>query len=261
MPVSKKRDLYNDIRILQIVRAVVFLLGAVALVVFLHGHTIPVTGLYLTNDTLASQTQTVFVPALRSLFDAPVGYMAAIALLVSAGFGLHRYTKGQAAYKKEVKKTSGSLKWLDLGISSAIIIEIVALLSGVADPSVVKVCAGLIVITCALGWLADRQNEAGKKPEWSAYLISVLSGVLPWLIIGGSLAMTSIYGGVRLPWYSYALAGGILACFCALAINQLYSIRRYKSWKQYMFTERNYLIIDLATKIVFAGVLILGLKG
>lgn len=261
MAVSKKSDLYRDIHILHLIRAVTFVAGAVALAVMLRGKTFPVNALYMTKDALASQSQTIFVPAIKNLFDAPLGYMAAVALLVSGGVALYRYTKGENEYKKNVKKSSDMLKWLDLAISSAVMIEVLALVAGVSDPAVIKMSAGAIVVTCALGWLADRQNVGAKKPDWSAYGISIVTGVLPWLVIAESLLFTGLYGEVQLPWYSYALAGASLVGFAAIAINQLLHIRQHQQWKQYMFVERNYLTIDLLLKLAFAGILIAGLRG
>jgi hypothetical protein len=261
MPASKKRDLYKDIRTLHLVRWVLYLAGAAALIAMLRGVSIPVNTIYITRDTLTSVPQTLFVPALRNVFDAPVAYMAAVAFIISGGIGLYRYTKGEEAYKKSLKKGSDKLKWIDLALSSAIFIEIVALFAGVSDPSIVKVSAGLVIVTCALGWLADRQNLAAKKPDWSAFAISVATGLLPWLVIGSSLALTTIYGAVRLPWYCYALAGSLFVCFTALAVNQKLNIDQHKQWKNYAFTERTYLAIDLVTKIAFAVILIVGLRG
>lgn len=232
------------------------------MILMLHSKTVPVNTLFMTRDALTSQDSTVFVPALRNLFDAPLGYMASVPLLVSGVVALYCYTKGEPAYKKQVKSNGGVLKWLDLGISSAIIIEIVALLAGISDPAVVKICAGSIVVTCALGWLSEKQNQTTtKNPDWSAYGISLISGMLPWLIIGETLLFTSLYGSVRLPWFSYALAGSMLVGFVLLALNQLLNIHAYKNWKHYMFVERNYLTIDIITKLAFAGILIIGLKG
>lgn len=246
---------------MQLVRAVAFTVGAAALAVLLHKQVFPLNAMYITKDALASHSQTVFVPALKNLFDAPLGYMAAFGLLVSGLIALYRYTKGEDMYRKSVKKSSDMLKWLDLGISSAVMIEIVALVSGVSDPAVIKMAAGALIVTCALGWLADRQNVGVKQPDWSAFGISVVSGVLPWLVIAESLLFTTLYGSVRLPWYSYALAATVLAGFTGIALNQFLAIRQRPQWKQYMFVERNYLAIDLVLKLAFIGILIAGLRG
>lgn len=246
---------------LQLARAVLYLLGAVALVVVLRGVTLPVNLFYMTSDSLTSQTQTVFVPALHSLLDAPISIMAAIGLLVSGLFGLYRYTKGKAAYAKEIKNGISPMKWLDLGISSAIMMEIVAMLAGVSDLVTLKISAGLIVLACYLGWLVERQNAKVSKTDWSAYAGSVFSGILAWLPIAGSLFFTWLYGSVRLPWYSYALVAAVLLGFILVAKNQLLHLKAYKQWKSYATTERNYLVVDIATKLAFVVILIVGLKG
>ena len=259
---KSSKEIQNDIRILQLIRAALFIGGAGALIYFLREVTVPVTVSYITKDALASQDQTVFVNGLRNWFNAPIGYMAAFALLVSAGVAIFRVTRGSDDYAKRVQKTSDGLKWVELGVTCAVIFEVVALLAGVSDVLSVKVGAGLIAATCALGWLADRQNEgAAKKLDWRAYNISLLTGLLPWLFIVGSFVFTYVYGTVRMPWYSYALAGVVLAGFAGLAVNQLLSIRRHDQWKQHAFVERNYLLIDIALKAAFAVILVVGLKG
>lgn len=259
---NSSNQIQNDIRILQLIRAALFIGGAGALIYFLREVTVPVTVSFMTKDALVSQDQTVFVNGLRNWFNAPIGYMAALALLVSAVVAILRVTKYSEDYAKRVQKASDGLKWIELGITSAIIIEVVALLAGVSDAVSVKVAAGLIVATCALGWLADRQNEGTvKKSDWRAFNISLLTGLLPWLFIIGSFVFTYVYGVVRMPWYSYALAGAVLAGFAGFALNQMLNIRRYDQWKQYAFVERNYLLIDTALKAAFAVILVVGLKG
>lgn len=240
-------------------RAVAFVLGAGALVYFLRDHTMPLILSYMTNDAVAGQD--VYVPGLRNVFDLSVGYFAAFALLVPALFALNRVTRGQDVYEKRLKKGGDGLKWLDLGISSALIIETICLVVGVSDPLAIKVSGLSLIITCGLGWLADQQNQVSKQPNWSAYGLSVLAGILPWIFVVGSLVHSYMYGGVRLPWFSYALAGGVFAGFGLVAINQFLSIRRYQQWKQPALVERNYLIVDGLTKLAFAVILIVGLKG
>lgn len=259
---NSTKEIQKDIRILQLIRAALFIVGVIALIYFLREVTVPVTVSYMTKDALVSQDQTVFVSGLRNWFNAPIGYMAALALLVSAVVAVLRVTKYNDDYAKQVQKGSDGLKWVELGVTSAIIFEVVALLSGVSDAMSVKVGAGLVAATCALGWLADRQNDGvTKKADWRAFYISLLTGVLSWLFIIGSFAFTYVYGVVRMPWYSYALAGAVLAGFVGLAVNQMLNIRRYDQWKKYAFTERNYLLIDIALKTAFAVILVVGLKG
>ncbi len=258
---NAKKTYLKDIRTLQIVRAILCGVGAVALIAMIRSNTVPINILFITKEALTSQAQTVFVPGMRNWFDAPIAYMAAIALLISGGIAIYRITRGELAYHQELKKAQSPLRWIDLGISSAITIEIVALLAGISDPVTVKLCAGAIVLTCALSWLADKQNTQAKTPDYSAFGIGVVSGILPWLAILGSLLFTAIYGMIRLPWYSYALVFAVLVGFCLIGLNQLQGIRKVKNWKSYNFVERNYLVIDIGIKVALVGILLAGLRG
>jgi hypothetical protein len=119
---------------------------------------------------------------------------------------------------------------------------------------------GVIATTTALGWLAEQQNAKVRRPVWGAFVISLFTGCLPWLLIGTAKTSTLLFGDVRSPWYVYALCISTLAGFTLLAANQFHQHRRYRNWANYLFVERNYALINLAIKLAFAGIMIVGLS-
>lgn len=256
MPRAKKRNLLGDIHSLQLMRAVVCLVAAVGLTIVLWDIRFPLDVTYLTRDLLASQQSTVFVPALRTIWDIPLA-VAAVPFAISAVFAYYAGLRGRRNYEAGLKKEQARLRWFDLGLSGALLFEIAALLGGITNVVMLKLGALLIVITCGLGWLADQQNAKNKQPHYGAFSLAIVSGVLPWLMLGSSLLLSWLYGAVRLPWYSYAVPAVVLIGFSVLAIIQLLGYRRYKSFKNYQFVECNVVGLDMVLKATVAGLLVL----
>lgn len=241
--------------------SIILYLGlAVAAVMLMKPTALPVTITHLTNDALLSQNGTVFAHADRALFDVEVRWLVAAMLGLSLVLPVLYLTKLKAFYTEHLahRRVIG-LRWLDLGVSGGLMIGVITMLIGYTDFVAIKLMADLLVITCLLGWLAERQNEKASQPAWSAYGLSLVTGTLPWLAIGLTKVSTLWFGGVRSPWYVYAVCVSTLVGFVLLGLNQLNQHRRLKAWQDYAGVERNYLTIAMLTKVAFAGILLVGL--
>src|SRR5690606_22516050 len=118
-----------------------------------------------------------------------------------------------------------------------------------------------ILVTAILGWLSERQNADPKaKPDYSAFGISLITGVLPWMVILAYAFATPIWGAIRYPWFVYALYAAVFVGSAAYAINGYNYVRRFRNWTSYAVVERNYIIIDVVTRLSFAVILIVGLS-
>src|SRR5690606_30054240 len=93
-------------------------------------------------------------------------------------------TKLAGRYAEYLNKTRMlPFRWIDFAVTGALVIETVALVSSVSDLPTLKLIAGLMVVTALTGLIAERQNDATKTPVRSAYLTSLLAGILPILLI------------------------------------------------------------------------------
>ncbi len=149
------------------------------------------------------------------------------------------------------------MRWVGWGITSALMVEVVALLSGVSDIFVLKLIAALMLITCALAWVAEKRNKQAGRPAWSEFVVSLFTGSLPWLLIGGYAVGTWVWGLIRYPWYVYALYAVLLVGFTMLTATQY---KRINGWRNTLVVERNYLLVGLFTKAAFAVILILAFQ-
>jgi hypothetical protein len=181
-------------------------------------------------------------------------------LVISAVLPILYWTRLKAWYADRVANRRVLLpRWIDLAITSTLMVYIVALLVGYRDVAVFKLMATAMVATCGLGWIAEQQNEKTRRPVWSAIGLSAFTGVMPWIMIGTAKTSTLLFGDVRSPWYSYAACIVALVGFSLLAYNQWQQHRRAGNWVNYATVERNYALISVATKVAFAAALLIGL--
>ncbi len=253
------RTPYDRLRALHMISAGLFALIALAVGYFMKDTTFNLWLTHITRDDLASRGVTVFAPAVHSIYDLNLRWVTVGLLVFSAILPLLWASRWKRQYTVNLEAEAMPQRWADLAVTSAVMVSVVAILSGYHDVMTLKLLGGLMVVTCLLGWLADKQNRKAVKPDWSAYAISVVTGVLPWLLIAVSAVTTYMFGLVRSPWYVYALYAVTLLGFGALAFNQRQHYRRANQWK-YEVVERNYVLINLAVKAAFALVLLAGLR-
>ena len=211
----------------------------------------------ITKDELASKDLTVFVPAIHALYDVPIRWYVVGVLLVSALIPVLAATKLRRQYESAVKSKVNMWRWLEMAVVGSLIMTGVALINGVQDIMTLKLVGIMILVTCALGWFAEKQNAGATKPVWSNYVLSIFTGMVPWLVIAGYIVGTLVFGMVRSPWYVYALTGTTLIGFLGYAFNQM---RQIKLLQDYTTTERNNLQIGIFVKVAFAIILIIGLQ-
>lgn len=212
------------------------------------------------KDDFASQQSAALAPAVHPVFDVEARWMGVGVLAISAILPLLYVSRLEVNYERALRVKVLPWRWIDLGVTGALMVQLIAVLSGVQELMLVKLAGDAVLIAALLGWLAERQNTGAGRPVWSAYLIGLFSGVLPWFVIGGAAVSTVLFGFVRTSWYVYALYASTLIGFGLIALNQYKQLRRQKRWKDYLFTERNYVVINLLTKVAFGVILIIGLQ-
>ncbi len=211
----------------------------------------------ITKDELASKATTVFVPAIHALYDLPMRWYVVGVLLVSAVIPVLAATRLRKQYETAVKNKVNMWRWLEMAIVGSLIMTGVAVVNGVQDIMTLKLVGIMILVTCALGWFAEKQNAGATKPVWSNYVLSIFTGVVPWLVIAGYIVGTLVFGMVRSPWYVYAVTGTTLLGFLGYAFSQM---RQIKLLQDYVATERSYLQLSIFVKVAFAIILIVGLQ-
>jgi hypothetical protein len=240
----------------QLVSALVFIALAIGAGTAMKTTTSLLSFGHMGRDSLASRTETIYASAQEPVFDLEIRWALVTILGVAAVFSLLYLTRLKAQYNDSLNTKVFKWRWIEMAITSALMVELVAVLSGAEDIATLKLIGGFMIVAAALGWVVER-DTAAKRPVRAALIISIVAAVLPWLLIAMYAIATFVYGGIRSPWYVYALyavsiAGGLLVTR---------NLRRTtNSQVDRATTERDYTVISFVTKAAFAAVLIIGLK-
>ncbi len=210
----------------------------------------------LSKDALASKTETVFAPAVHAVFDLELRWAVVGILVVSAIIPLMAATRQRKMYEDSLTKKVMLPRWIEMAIVSALMVEVIALLSGVQDVMTLKLIGGFMVVTALLGYLWEKQTLKSDGSAKNIYRLSLLTCILPWIVIASYAVNTHIYGMVRYPWYVYALYATTLIAYISYARNRM---RYDRANINYETTEKSYLRTGIFAKVSFALILIVGL--
>lgn len=258
---ASKEDLRGRLQRLLTISAAIFAALAVAAVLLMNDKTYQLTLGHMAKDALASQTgSSILAPASRALADFPLKWLVAFIMGLSSLYMLLTATRMRARYDRDLKANVRPPRWIYLAVTGALMLEVVALLSGINDLMVLKLMAGTLVAAKLLDWHSEQMNKGGKNPVLFTFGLSLFLGALPWIVILGSAIGTTVFGMERFAWYVYALYAAIIAAMIAFALNMRNQFRRTGQWKDYHYAERNYLLIDFLSKAAFAIILIIGLR-
>ncbi len=260
MKVPTKKVLQDQIKKINIATAVISVVLAVTSALALSSTTVTVWLNYMARNALVQGNEVVLTPALKELFSVQIRYLFVFMFGVSAVFALLLATKLRTNYETTVKKKLSAYKWIFIGITSALSVGIIAMLSGLTEIAEVKVIIGLVIIASLFGWLSEREAIFSSSKKWLPFVLSIIAGLVAWLPIVSNVVGTSVYGMERFTWSVYALAVIVFASFVLYGLNQYMYLADKKGWKEYLFIERNHLFIDLASKVAI-GIIIIAALG
>ncbi len=214
---------------------------------------------YLAKDELKSVNGTQFAPATQGIVDVQIRWIVMAVALLSIIVPALYLTRLKAYHAKALKEKVLMTRWIDMAIVAAIMLETVAVLSGVFDIGTLKLIGGLMVVTMILGWMAEKRTAEAGKPATAKYYLSMVTGLLPWVTIAMYALFTYTIGTLRSPWYVYALYVVLLGAGGVIGNYQLKSLKAEGELKNYDLVERNYAALSLVTRTAFAAILIIGL--
>lgn len=220
---------------------------AVLSVIFLSSASVTLLWAHSTSDNLAS-TENALGPAFNNVFTVEIRYLLAVLFGISAVFSLLLVTRLKSKYEKGVSSKVSAIRWIFLGITSALTLEIVSILGGVTEVATLKLIAGLILVTSLLGWISEVQNKSGAK-NFAPFYLSLFTGALAWVPLVSALVGTALYGLENFQWYVYLLAVVVLSGFISIALNQYRYIKSGANASQYLDVEGKYVSSDFLIKL------------
>lgn len=222
----------------------------------------PVQTSYLTLDPSASELagHPVLNGATRHLFDLNLAYLVALFFFISAVAHalLASYCRGR--YEADLKKKINRARWIEYALSASVMMVAIAVLSGVADISTLIAIFALDAVMSLCGLATEVYNQGKPKPNWLAYLVGVLAGIVPWIIFAIYIWAANLYGSGDIPAFVYWIYVSMFLLFSSFAVNMLLQYKKVGKWKEYLYGERMYMLLSLTAKTllawqIFAGAL------
>lgn len=219
---------------------------------------LPVTTNHLTAAKLAPEGDSPLVQATRHLFDVNLAIIVAVFLIISALAYLLMGTLYRPRYEAELKEGVNRARWVHYSLSASLMLAAVALLAGVSDFASLLMIIALGVIMCFSGLAMEQRGNNGGA-AWLNYWLGVAAGLIPWLVVLIYVWGSSLYGS-SLPAYLYWLFGTVFLGFVAFALNMLLRYKNFGSWSDYLYAERNFILLSVLVKSalawqIFAGTL------
>lgn len=240
----------------NIFSAIVNLAFAVLSVLFVSRNTVDFTLAHATKDVLAGST--TMGPAYKTLATVEIRYLMAFIFVLGAIFSLLLATRLRKSYEAGVKGSASGWRWIFMGISLALILELVSVLGGIGDVFTLKLVGALTFTAAVLAWINERQNK-GTKKQYAVFALGVFTGFAAWLPLAGSLLGTALYGVTNFGWYEYTLAVLVLIGSLSIGLNQYRHARDGITAKGYLQLEGKYVSTDFLLKLVVFAVLLIAL--
>lgn len=240
----------------------VLLLTAQGLAIAVLGRTVslPINTSYLNVDSLASHAagHQVLTQASRHLFDVNLLALVTTIIFLSAIFHLLIVTNYRGRYEATLKQGVNKLRWIDFGLTAGLMLVVISLLNGVYDISILLAIFVLIALLHILGYFLETQASSSLKSKMHIFKGLLLAGGTVWLIIALYVKAAIIYGQ-GLPHYVYFIDGSIFIITLGLALNTYLSFRRIGRWKNYLYSERNFMVLSLIAKTALTWQIYLGI--
>lgn len=234
--------------------AVLHAVQGAAILILGTTHLFPVQTSYLTLDPVSTElaNKPVLVTATQHLFDINLAYMVAVFFFISALAHAVVATVGRKQYEADLGNKQNRFRWFEYAVSASIMMVAIAVLSGVADLSTLLLIFGLDAVMNLLGLAMERYNQGKAKPNWLAFTIGCVAGIVPWVVIGVYLWGATAYGAGGIPTFVYWIYGSMFVLFASFAVNMYLQYKKVGQWGNYLYGERMYMILSLVAKTVLA---------
>jgi hypothetical protein len=243
---------FRRLRIYNLVMGAFHALQGIVVLAIANDFALPVTASFL-EDAPGAQA-----PSLDRLFElrfawgvAAFLFLSAIAHWLIASPGIYDW------YVKNLNLERNYARWIEYALSSSIMVVLIAMLTGISDIAAIGGIFGVNAAMILFGLLQEHYESPGSG-RWMPYWFGVLTGVVPWLLVGVYLWSPTSDGSP--PAFVYAIYVSLFVFFNSFAVNMVLQYRKVGRWRDYLYGESAYVLLSLIAKSllawqVFAGTL------
>ena len=251
----------RSLRLFNAVMGLLHLVSGAAMVALSTDFTLPVSTFALGGPPGTPLEQ----GTLSGVVDVPLAWGTAAFLFLSALFHLVIVSPwGFPRYVAELERGRNRFRWVEYALSSTLMIVLIALVTGITDLAALIGIAFANIAMILFGWLMEVSNNGlmhgrdessarGSRAWWTPFWFGCVAGIGPWAAIAAYLVVTiSVLGGEGPPGFVWGIIASLFVLFNTFAINQWLQYRQVGRWRDYLFGERQYVILSLVAKSVLA---------
>jgi len=214
----------------------------------------PVETHYLTLDPVSTELagHPVLGSAMRHMFDINLAYLVAAFFFIAAIAHGIAATVYRDRYEADLKKKINKLRWIEYALSGSTMIVAIAVLSGVADFSTLVMLFVVNAFMYLLSLAMEVYNQGKSRPNWLVYILGVVAGIVPWFVFGVYIWGANIYGSGDIPGFVYGIYVSMFLLTAAFAANLYLQYKKSGQWKDFLYSERVFMILSLVAKTVLA---------
>lgn len=251
----------RSLRIFNAVMGVVHLASGAFMVALASDFTLPVS----TFSLMGPPGTPLSEGALTGVADVPLAWATASFLFLSAFFhALITSPWGFRRYVAELELGRNRFRWVEYSLSSTLMIVLIALVTGITDLAALIGLGFANIAMILFGWLMEVTNNGfahgrgqesarGKRAWWTPFWFGCGAGIGPWAAIAAYLWVNiAVNDGEGPPGFVWGIIASLFVLFNTFAINQWLQFRQVGKWRDYLFGERQYVILSLVAKSVLA---------
>jgi len=253
-PMNDQHARYGRLRVYNLVMGLIHAAQGVAILLLSNDFALPVTATFMDGPPGTPLKLTEW-------FTVPIGpAVAAFVFLSAAAHWLIAFPGIFGWYRGNLERGRNYARWIEYSLSSSLMVVLIAMLTGIGDVAALVAIFGVNAAMILFGLLMEHYEEPG-RPNWMSYWFGVLTGAVPWLVIG--LYLWSPTTTAQPPAFVYAIFVSLFIFFNSFAVNMVLQYRRIGPWRNYLFGESAYILLSLVAKSllawqVFAGALASG---
>ncbi|MBU1178460.1 heliorhodopsin HeR [Patescibacteria group bacterium] len=245
---SEQTKRYPKLRRWNLVMALLHAVQGAVVLYLSTDFKLPVTAGYLDFNVAAQKLE----PASHTLFDIPLAYLVVTFFFICSLAHLIIATVWRRGYERDISKGLNRARWFEYSLSASTMMVAIAMLVGIYEITQLAMIFGLTAVMNLMGLVMEIHNQTTEKTKWVSYIIGVLAGAIPWLVIAVYFWTASAYGTGDIPTFVYWIYVSIFIFFNCFAINMILQYKKIGRWREYSYGEWIYIVLSLVAKSALA---------
>ena len=184
--------------------------------------------------------------------------LAAFPLISAFAHFIIAFPKNKS-YNENLKKGMNPYRWFEYAFSSSIMIWVISTFVGIWDFWSLAMIFVLNAMMIMFGYLMEQLNQKTEKTSWTPFILGSISGGFPWVVLFAYFTGAVINSENNVPNFVYAILFVYLVLFMSFAVNQVLQYKGVGKWKDYLFGEREYIILSFVAKTLLVWLVFTGL--